>query len=370
MINIDDFIKNLRKNDLNFASGVPDSLLKDLCFEFDKNFKLNHVVAANEGSALSLGIGYYLKTKKIPLIYLQNSGLGNMVNPILSLADDNVFNIPLFIIMGWRGERSKIYKDEPQHISQGYLTEFFLDKLKIKYNIISQNSNYQKIIKNLKNHAKSKNKIVCLLIRKNVFEKKTSPKKEKLIDNKLMKREDILKFIIKYLPKNLTSVSTTGIVSREIYEILKKNKKINNLMCVGGMGHAISLATGVALKSKKKILCFDGDGAITMHLGSLATSSKLNNIVHVVFNNKSHESVGGHDTSSKHVKFYKLAKNLGYKKSYITKNNKQALNLILKALKSNCSNFIEILCKKGHRDNISRPSEKMTLLKKQFMKKI
>ncbi len=369
MINIDDFIKNLKKNNLDFATGVPDSLLKDLCFEFDNKFKENHVVTANEGSALALGIGYNLKTKKIPIIYLQNSGLGNMINPILSLADDNVFRTPLFVIMGWRGERNSTHKDEPQHISQGKLTEIFLKKMKIKYKIISENSKYPEIIKNLKNYAKSKNKIVCLLIRKNIFEK-SFLNKNQLNKNNLMKREEILQYIVKNLPKDLSSVSTTGIVSRELYEISKKNKKINNLMCVGGMGHAISVATGIAIKSKKKILCFDGDGAITMHLGSLATSSKLNNIIHIVFNNKSHESVGGHDTTSKHINFYKLAKNLGYKKCSLAKNKKQALSLILKALKSNSSNFIEILCKKGHRSNISRPSEKMIELKKRFIKEI
>ena len=138
-------------------------------------------------------------------------------------------------------------------------------------------------------------------------------------------------------------------------------------MCVGGMGHAISVACGLAHNTKKKVLCFDGDGAITMHLGALANSSRYKNIIHIVFNNKSHESVGGHETSSKHVKFYKVAKDLGYGSSKLAKNKYQALKLILKALRSNQSCFIEIICKKGHRNNISRPREKMTDLKKKFM---
>ena len=173
--------------------------------------------------------------------------------------------------------------------------------------------------------------------------------------------------MLKNLPKNLNSVSTTGILSRELYEILKEKKVINNFMCVGGMGHAISVAYGLAHKSNKKILCFDGDGAITMHLGALANSVRYKNIIHIVFNNKSHESVGGHETSSKHVKFYKIAKDLGYKTSKLAKNKFQALKLVLSALKSNESYFIEIICKKGHRKNISRPKEKMTELKKKFI---
>ena len=142
MIKINDFIKCLKKNDFNFVTGVPDSLLKNLCFEFESQYKDNHVTAANEGAAVALGIGYHLKTGKIPLIYLQNSGLGNMVNPILSLADPKVFNIPLLIIMGWRGEKSKTIKDEPQHMTQGRLTENFLKSMNIKYNIVSKNTDY------------------------------------------------------------------------------------------------------------------------------------------------------------------------------------------------------------------------------------
>ncbi len=369
MINVEEFIDVLKKNDLNFSTGVPDSLLKDLCFQLEFTHKKNHITAANEGAAVGLAIGYYLKTKKIPIIYLQNSGFGNMINPILSLADNKVFDIPLFIIMGWRGEKSKTIKDEPQHISQGALTEHLLKKLKIKHKVISKDSDFKKIIKELKHYTKKNNKISCLLIKKNVFKNKKQKKKE-LAKSKLMRREEILQHIIKKLPKDISSISTTGILSRELYEILKKNSRINNFMCVGGMGHAISIATGLASQTKKKIICFDGDGAITMHLGALSTSSKYKNIIHVVFNNKSHESVGGHDTATKHIKFFNLAKNLGYQKTALARNKKEALSFVLKALKSKQSYFIEVMCQKGHRKNISRPIESMKVLKKQFMKKI
>jgi phosphonopyruvate decarboxylase len=162
-------------------------------------------------------------------------------------------------------------------------------------------------------------------------------------------------------------VSSTGILSRELYSLLKKNKKMNNFMCVGGMGHAISVASGIAINTNRKVFCFDGDGAATMHLGSLTTSALQNNIVHIIFNNLSHESVGGHATSSKHVKFYKLAKTLGYKISKVCTNKKDLMKSIKKSIVSKKSYFIEILCSKGHRQNISRPTEGMVLLKKKFM---
>ncbi len=370
MIDINNFIKCLKKNDFNFVTGVPDSLLKNLCFEFENSFKNNHITAANEGAAVGIGIGYYLKTGKIPIIYLQNSGLGNMVNPLLSLADPKVFNIPLFIIMGWRGERNKIFRDEPQHMTQGNLTEKFLKSMNIKYNIVSKNSDYKTTIKKLKTYSKKQNKITCLLVRKNIFKTSQNLVINKFKKDKLLKREEILKHIVNNIPRNLNSISTTGILSRELYEILNRDNTINNFMCVGGMGHAISVAYGLAHKTKQKVLCFDGDGAITMHLGALANSVRHNNIVHVVFNNKSHESVGGHDTSSKHVKFYKIAKFLGYQNSKLVKNKSQALKVILEALKSNQSYFIEILCKKGHRKDISRPKEKMKELKNKFVEKV
>jgi len=368
MIKIDSFINELKKNDLKFSSGVPDSLFKDLCFGFEKKFNKDHVTAANEGSAVGIGIGYYLSTQRIPIVYMQNSGLGNAINPLISLADKNVYNVPLFLIIGWRGEKHKSFVDEPQHISQGKVTEDFLKNLNIKYKIINANTNYKNEIKKLKNHAKKKLQVVALLIKKNSFEK---IKKKKSIQNKNLLRENILEILINKMPKKSIVVSTTGILSRELNEVIKRNKaSINNLMCVGGMGHAISVASGLAKKQRGKIFCFDGDGAITMHLGSLATSSKLNNIVHIVFNNYSHESVGGHDNSAKHVKFYKVAKNLGYKHSVLCNKKNKILDSLKKSLKSKGSFFIEIITAKGHRSNISRPSEKMINLKNKFIDSI
>ena len=367
MIKIDSFINELKKNDLKFSSGVPDSLFKDLCFGFEKKFNKDHVTAANEGSAVGIGIGYYLSTKKIPIIYMQNSGLGNAINPLISLADKNVYNVPLFLIIGWRGEDHKSFVDEPQHISQGKVTQEFLKNLNIRYKIVNANTNYKNQIKSLKDYAQKKSRVVALLIKKNSFEKIKNINKK----NTNLQREKILEVLVNNLPKKSIVISTTGILSRELNEVIKRNKvQINNLMCVGGMGHAISLASGLAKKKKNKIFCFDGDGAITMHLGSLATSSKLNNIVHIVFNNYSHESVGGHDNSAKHVKFYKVAKNLGYKYSAVCKKEKKILDLLKKSVKSKRSFFIEIITAKGHRSNISRPSEKMSDLKNKFIESI
>lgn len=363
-----DFYNLLFKNNVNFFTGVPDSLLKQFCLCVDDNVKKNnHVIAANEGNAIGLAAGHYLATGKLSLVYMQNSGLGNAINPIISLAEKKVYNIPLFLIIGWRGEQGTNIIDEPQHIAQGKVTTKFLNNLSIDYEIISKNSNYRKIIKRLKNISIKKNKIVALLIRKNSFENKKNYRKVK---KKYSSREEILKLLFDILPKKSNVISTTGILSRELNEINLKFKKINNFMCVGGMGHAISIASGVAKKSKKKIFCFDGDGSMNMHLGSLTISSGLKNIVHVVFNNESHESVGGHKTSSKGLKLYKIAKELGYNKSYRCYNKSQILKNFNLAIKNKNSSFIEIMINNGHRKEISRPSRNMINLKKKFMEQI
>ena len=370
MINTKEFLVELQKNDLTFFSGVPDSLLKNLCFAIDKKFPSKHFVAANEGSAIGIGLGYYLKTKKIPVIYMQNSGLGNAINPLISLANSKVYRIPVFMIIGWRGEKSKKLIDEPQHLAQGKETINFLKSLGVRYKIVSSRSNIKKIIKDLKTYSYKNRLPVCILVKKNAFENKKFEKK--VTYKNLYFREELLRTLLENLPQKSNIVSTTGILSREINEILnKKNlKKLNNFMCVGGMGHAISVASGIAINTKKKIFCLDGDGSLTMHMGSLTTSALQKNIVHILFNNNGHESVGGQKTSADSVQFHRLAKILGYKNTRYCKNKIQLIQAVKEGILSEQSFFIEILCKQGHRKNITRPSKKMIILKNQFMKNL
>ena len=369
MIKIDEITKVLRDNNIEFISGVPDSIFKDLCLEFENNFKSKHIVAANEGSSIGLAIGYHLASNKIPIVYLQNSGLGNIINPITSLASSRVYKIPMILIIGWRGEiiRKKQLSDEPQHKDQGMITQKMLETINVKYKILDKKSNFKKIFSNLKADAIKSSRPVALLVRKNTFDKPSSKKKIIPKKNNLFSREEALLTLIKRVPKKIPKISTTGMLSRELNEFNLKNKlEKNTFMCVGGMGHAISIATGVAFKKKSKVLCLDGDGAITMHLGALSTSSKINNMIHVVFNNDSHDSVGGQKTASSGTDYYKIAKLMGYKYSKRVKN-KKSLNLaIIEILKNKQSSFLEIICTKGSRSSLSRPKKDMITYKKMF----
>ena len=369
MIDPKKFIKAFEKNDISFFTGVPDSLMSSVCDIIDK--KKKHLSSVNEGSAVAIGIGYYLATKKIPLIYLQNSGLGNAINPIVSLINKNVFKIPVFFLIGWRGEikRNKSIKDEPQHIEQGLITEQLLRLFKIKYKILDKNSNFKKMIKNLKTYSIKNSLPVALLVRKGSFlnyHEKNLKKK-----NNFLYREQILETIIKTLPKKINAVSTTGVLSRELMELNDKNKKINNFYCVGGMGHAVSIANGIALaKKNKKIICFDGDGAALMHYGSQINFSRNQNAIHILINNETHDSVGAQKTAGGKINFYRIAREVGYKKSFICLTTNEIKKALKYALRNKGSFFIEIKSKPGFKKNLMRPREKLTIFRDKFMKSV
>ena len=366
MIDPKKFISALEKNNINFFTGVPDSLMSGFCNLIEN--KKKHLSSVNEGAATATGIGYYLATKKIPLIYFQNSGLGNALNPIVSLSNKNVFRIPIFLLIGWRGEinKNKMIKDEPQHIEQGLITEKLLNILKIKYKILSGNSDYKKIIKELKKYSIKNSVPVALLIRKKSFYQR---EKKKLKKNNLLFRKEILSILINILPKNTNTVSTTGVLSRELMELNIKKKRLNNFFCVGGMGHATSIANGIALaKKNKKIICLDGDGAALMHLGSQINLSQNNNVIHILINNEAHDSVGGQKIAGNKIKFYKIAKEIGYQKTFYCSSKAQIVRKLKIALKNKGSFFMEIKSKPGFQKDLMRPREKLTNIKNKFMK--
>lgn len=371
MIDPKKFIKTFEKNKISFFTGVPDSLLKEFCLCLEK--KKNHLSSVNEGAAVSIGIGYHLAKKKIPLVYLQNSGLGNIINPVVSLINKNIFKIPIFFIIGWRGEtgQTKIKsknKDEPQHIFQGKITRELLKTIGIKYKILDSQSNYKNQIKDLKKYASQNSCPVALLVRKNSFKKS---KKVIFKSNDLLKREEIVNIILKSVPKNTPVISTTGYLSRELMNVNTKLKKTNNFYSVGGMGHAISIAAGLAFcKKKRKVICLDGDGAALMHLGAQVSGSINNNLIHIMINNGVHDSVGGQKIAGTDIKFKNLSKELGYNISFLCKSEKNIKKTLKYAFKHKGSCFLEILSSAGAKKGLIRPDKPMTYYKKQFIKKL
>ena len=360
MIKPQAFFQYLKKEGIDFYTGIPDSLLKDLCFYISDHTKdHNHIIAANEGCALSIAIGYHISTNKIPIIYLQNSGLGNLINPLLSLADKDVYSIPMLLIVGWRGKPG--IKDEPQHKKTGKVMIEMLKSMKLPYKIIGNSDSAPKIkqiTKNLIHKSKKYSSPVVLIVEKDTFEnyniKSIKESKYSLV------REEALKIIANHVSLKDIIVSTTGYTSRELYEYRqsKNQDHSRDFLTVGGMGHANQIALGIALHSKNRtIYCFDGDGAVIMHMGALSTNGyiKPHNLKHIVFNNGSHESVGGQPTTAHNFKMKNVAKSMGYDLTLSVSSRKQleAAMPDIKKFKGSC--FLEVMIKNGTRSDLSRP---------------
>ncbi len=355
------FFRLLADNNVDFFTGVPDSLLKQLCLCIDDNVSNDrHIIAANEGNAIALATGFHLGTSKIALVYMQNSGLGNAINPLLSLADPEVYSIPMLILIGWRGEPG--VKDEPQHVKQGRIQLNLLDSINLPYNIISSDDTdwKQKITKGI-DIAISENRPYAIVVKKGTFEKYNIL--EDKVETEIMTREEALKIILKYIPNNAVIVSTTGKTSREIFEIREKNNEphFKDFLTVGSMGHCSSIALGIALsQTKRKVICIDGDGAFLMHLGALATVAKIqpNNFYHILMNNCVHESVGGQETGIDSIDVKGIVRSTNYKNiigiDTIDGLSKNMTNFF----KNIGPGFLEIKLNPGSRTDLGRPTIK------------
>ena len=365
---IEDFLKIIN---VDFFTGVPDSLLKPLCNYLMYNYgidKKHHIIAANEGNATAIASGYYLATKKIPCVYMQNSGEGNIINPLASLLNDKVYGIPMIFIIGWRGEPG--VHDEPQHIYQGEVTLKLLEDMDIKYKIVDNMTKPLDIKETMKefNEILENGKDVAFVIKKGAF---TFSEKIEYKNDFTMLREDIIKHIVSF-SKDDPIISTTGKASRELFEIREANKESHkyDFLTVGSMGHASSIALGVAInKPDSKIWCIDGDGALLMHMGSMAVigNNNLNNYVHILINNSSHETVGGLPTVANNIDFSLIAKACGYK--YVKSvDNFEDLDKELEIIKNNHElSFLEIKSKIGARTDLGRPTLSAKENKENFM---
>jgi len=366
MIKINSLISILKKNNINFFSGVPDSILKELSIYLQNKNKKEHIIASNEGAAVSIGIGHYLSTKNIPCIYMQNSGLSNALNPLISIANKKVYSIPLILIIGWRG--SPKVKDEPQHKVKGEITLDILKLLKIKYTIIRSDRDLIKFNKHIK-VAKNNNEIVACLLEKGTLKKNNIKFKKK--DFYKLNKEFFLKILLESTKKNTRIISSTGYNSRELI-YLRKKYNLNNskdFYMVGGMGHTASVALGYSLSSNKKTICIDGDGSFLMHLGSIKTAATFanNNFKYILLNNNSHDSVGGQNTYSNNIDFYQFSKSLGFKNFFSIKNKKNLKKNIKNFLSSKSLDFLEVRISNNKIKKLPRPTDLINI-KKLFMK--
>jgi phosphonopyruvate decarboxylase len=358
MIDVKNFYNELQKNGIDFFAGVPDSLLKNICAFITANTPAEkNIITANEGAAVALGTGYHLATNKIPLIYMQNSGIGNTVNPLMSLADKEVYSIPMILLIGWRGEPG--VKDEPQHIKQGRVSPALLNSMEIPYQVLDENSDYSNVIDEAIKTAQSASAPVAILVRKGTFDF-FSLKQENNEEAELT-REEALEQVLPFIPTDAVVVSTTGMLSRELFELREKHQQSHktDFLTVGSMGHTSQIALGIALaKPDKQVYCFDGDGSAIMHLGSYAVAGSLapENLKIIVFNNGAHDSVGGQPTIGRTIDFPGVAKAAGLKSFGTVQTITDINNVIPQIVKDKHTALLEIKIKKGARKDLGRPT--------------
>lgn len=367
MIRVSDF---LQITNSEFFTGVPDSQLKPLCNYLMNTYGISddHIIAANEGNAVALAAGYHLSTGKVPCVYLQNSGLGNIINPVASLLNEKVYGIPCIFVVGWRGEPGS--NDQPQHMFQGSVTLDTLNLMDISYMVVEKESSIEDVEKKMIEFKTllDKGKSVAFVIRKNAlsFDGKVTYEN----DNSTL-REEIIRNITETAKEDII-VSTTGKTSRELFETreLRNQSHKYDFLTVGSMGHSSTIALGVALnKPETRVWCIDGDGAALMHMGSMALigAKSPNNYIHVVVNNAAHESVGGQPTVADSIKLGDIALNCGYRYSYQANNIDDLNNVLSKIDKQEGPIFIEVKAAIGSRKDLGRPTTTPIENKKAFM---
>ena len=367
MIDSQQFVAQLQNRGLDFFVGVPDSLLKDFCaYVDDHRAPGQHLISANEGNAVAIAAGYHMATGKSAVVYLQNSGLGNTINPITSIADKEVYQIPMLLVIGWRGEPG--VKDEPQHIKQGRITAAQLDLLEIPYQTVAANANPQALAQWVKEKLDSTSAPVALLVQKDAFAPYKSQRQPRMAST--LRREQALG-VLRSLAGDAAVVATTGKTSREVVELRRaRQQPQRDFLTVGGMGHTASIALGVALGAPhRSVVCLDGDGSLLMHMGALPIigAAAPANLTHVLLNNGAHESVGGQPTVADRVDFEAIARASGYQ-AYAAASTEAELAAAWHTLAQQPGpTLLEVRISTGSRDDLGRPSSSPADNKHAFM---
>lgn len=344
---------------VSYATGVPDSKLRalvDYLVERHGVLGTAHVIAANEGAAVGLAAGYHIATGKVPLIYLQNSGLGNTVNPLLSLLHEEVYAVPAIFVVGWRGEPS--IHDEPQHIVQGRLTLPLLETMGVETFVLTRETTAEELVawRHTMDAHLAVGRQCAVLVREGAL----SHGAYRYANAYALRREDVIARVLDAM-EDAIFVATTGKAGRELFDLreIRKEHHAQDFLTVGSMGHASAIALGMAMqRPNKRIVCLDGDGAALMHMGSMATiaAAAPKNLIHMLLNNEAHESVGGAPSAARRADFPQTARALGYPEVY-TADSEETLSFALAKVKaSDVLTFLEVRTAIGSRKDLGRPT--------------
>lgn len=371
MISCESFFNILKKKGFNFYTGIPDSTFKDwMNFLADNDaINLQNVVACNECEAIALAAGFNLATNKVGLVYMQNSGLGKAINPLVSLCDPEVYSIPILLMIGWRGEPGKI--DAPQHKKMGKITLPLLETLKIPYSILEPNlSLFERELNKAINYFEKNEGPYAFIIRKNFFSE-YDVKKKPTNNNELI-REDVIKFIMENLDGDEIIVSSTGYTSRELFEYRESTKKDHHKIFynIGSMGCASSIGLSISIQRKERVIIFDGDGAAIMQMGAFSTIGEYSppNLVHIIFDNQVHESTGNQPTNSPSANFIEISHACNYESSKLIKTKDDLYNAIPYIKEKKGPILLLIKIKISSRSNLKRPDKLPKEYKEGFVK--
>jgi phosphonopyruvate decarboxylase len=373
MIDARGFLQILQDQGVGFFAGVPDSTLKAFCRTLaDALAPDRHVVAANEGAAVGLAAGHHLATGAMGCVYMQNSGLGNAANPLISLNAPEVYGIPVLLLVGWRGEivDGVQSRDEPQHAMQGRITLDLLDCLEIEYAVLGVSElDPERTVGALIERGRAQSRPVALVVRRGVLDAEAGEASPASDD--ALTREEALLAALAALPEDAVFIATTGKVSRELYEhrLASSVSPWRDFLTVGSMGHALQIAAGVALaRPERRVVCVDGDGALIMHMGGTTTSAAVPNLVHLVMNNGAHESAGGLASRGFAIDMPAVARACGYVTAARADSLSQIQAAIGQVVRTPGSAFIEIRTAMGSRPGLSRPKGGLPEAKRAFMR--
>ena len=373
MLDCADAFNAFRSAGVRFFTGVPDSLLKSFCaYVADVSSPSEHVIAANEGAAVALAAGHFLATGSPAVVYMQNSGQGNAINPLLSLADKEVYGIPLVLLVGWRGHPDE--HDEPQHRKQGRVMLPLFDAMEIPWTVLSASDAEAKTqIEDTVGDAIRTSSPRVLIVKSDLF---ATYKLRKAAPNEFsLSREEALRHLAGQLPHSCCIVSTTGKTSRELFEYRASQGIAAGcvFLTVGSMGHASQIALGIAMaQPRRRVVCLDGDGALIMHMGSFAIlgQQQPKNLIHVVLNNGAHDSVGGQPTAGFNIDIPAIARACGYRMTCRAESRPEIERAIEQMLPLPGPTLLEIRVKRGARSDLGRPTSTPEDNKRQFMKRL
>lgn len=371
MIEPKDLVEALEELGVDFACGVPDSLMEPLCTYLATRPDDHHVVAANEGAAVGTAIGHFLSTGQPALVYLQNAGIGNAINPLVSLADPDVYGIPMLLLVGWRGQPGT--QDEPQHMKQGRLMEPLLDALGLPWTTLPTDRDEAiACLTEALGEAVERSTPYLVMVEKGTFSSFQAEPSTPGDHTGLSSREDALIALLEATGDQAVFVVTTGMLGRELYEyrVRSGSPADRDFLTVGGMGHCSSIALGVAQQRRdREVWCLDGDGSVLMHLGSLAVIAHQapENLYHVVFNNGVHDSVGGQPTVMRSVDLPAAARAFGYRFAAPVSDVSALGDVVAKMRASSGPSLLDLHVRPGNREGIGRPHRSPAQAKTVFM---